>query len=195
MNIVVPRRRIVPVQQLEALATRAIKERTKLRYFAPGEVRALGMKAEQQRDGEPVDSYGLIARINSAEVDRHDTVVLPEGIDAAAFVKNPVVLWEHGQSARGNLPVASVTELQQSEDAIDAHMTFDGQDDFAVELLKKYRRGFLRGFSVGFIPHAHEVRKIGFAGEEKRDTLVFTDWELVELSCVAVPSNPEALAA
>lgn len=194
MGILVAKRRIVPIEQRKELAIRAIERRQKLQYFVSSSARGY-LASEDQRDGQFSDKPELWARINSTAVDSHETIIEPKGIDAERFRANPILLWQHGMDQRGNLPIGVVPELIVSEDAVDARVEFDVADEFSANVLRMYRSRVLRGFSVGFIPLAHEVRRIGFAGEEKRDTLIFTGWELVELSCVAVPSNPEALAA
>ena len=48
----------------------------------------------------------VVARINTDAVDRFDTVVSPSGMDRTEFLRNPVVLWEHGKDpVRGKVPI------------------------------------------------------------------------------------------
>ena len=61
---------------------------------------------------------------------------------------------------------------------------------FARETFKLYAEGFLRGWSVGFIPEEWEVLT---DDDNKFSGYHITAWELLELSAVPVPANPQAL--
>ena len=118
--------------------------------------------------------------------DRHGDILEPSGADASAFLKNPVVLWAHQYD---QLPIGRVARVFADQIALAAEIVFDSRP-FAQEVLRLYREGFLSGWSVGFLPKQWQV--IEDAGG-KFDGYHITEWELIELSAVPIPANPEAL--
>ena len=53
-----------------------------------------------------VGERAVIARINTASIDRFNTIMDPLGIDLSHYNENRVVLWEHGTSTeRGRQPI------------------------------------------------------------------------------------------
>jgi HK97 family phage prohead protease len=118
--------------------------------------------------------------------DRHGDILEPGGAQIAAYLRNPVVLWAHDYRA---LPIGRVTSLIRDGRALKAEILF-AATDFAREAHELYAQGFLRGWSVGFLPlewRVIEDEEGRFAGYHVRS------WELIELSAVPVPANPEAL--
>jgi HK97 family phage prohead protease len=118
--------------------------------------------------------------------DRHGDILEPSGADTSAFLQNPVVLWAHQYD---ELPIGRVAHVWSDEDALVAEIVFDSRP-FAQEVLRLYREGFLSGWSVGFLPKKWQVIEDA-AG--KFDGYHIIEWELIELSAVPVPANPEAL--
>jgi len=119
-------------------------------------------------------------------VDRHGTRLLPSGCRAENFRKNPAFLWGHNKDGEPDDVIGTVVELTISEEAVTALVEFDlGRK--AQKCLRRVRRGVLRAVSVGFIP----LRELPPDAEGVVDVV---EWELCELSLVAVGSNPEALA-
>lgn len=118
--------------------------------------------------------------------DRHGDILEPGGAQIAGFLKNPVVLWAHDYRA---LPIGRVASLVRDGDALKADILF-AATPFAEEVRALYLKGFLRAWSVGFLPLEWEVIEDPegrFAGYHIKA------WELIELSAVPVPANPEAL--
>ena len=109
-------------------------------------------------------------------VDRDGEVIMVQGWDFENFNKSPVVLWGHNYSS---LPIGAVTSLTVEGDSVIAKGVF-ARSDFAQEVRALYDDGFLKTVSVGFIPH-------------ERNGAVITKAELLELSFVSVPANPDAL--
>jgi hypothetical protein len=143
----------------------------------------------------------VVAIINTAAVDRFKTVIDPAGIDVKRFVKNPVVLWEHGKDPqRGRVPIArnAWIKVRKAEKDIIAKTIFR-EDAFSDELFRMYQDGTLKGFSVDGLmvpgacgpPTADEVRKRPELADCK---IVYRALDLIEYSAVAMPGNPEALA-
>lgn len=123
--------------------------------------------------------------------DRHGESIKQDGWDLENFVKNPVVPWGHDYYMP---PVAKAIEIGM----VDGKLMFKPQfasieelsEDptnpsdwakFVDTIYRMYKGGYLRAFSVGFIP-------------KEMDGDTFIKQELLEVSAVTVPSNPNALA-
>jgi len=134
--------------------------------------------------GDSEDALSVV--ISTPARDRHGDILEPAGLDAAAFRRNPVVLWAHRYD---DLPIGKAVNIGAADGAVTAEVVFDRRP-FAREVLRLYREGFLAGWSVGFLPREWEAlqdEEGRFAGYH------VTRWELLELSAVPVPANPEAL--
>ena len=122
---------------------------------------------------EALDSYGEIVRANW---------------DLKRFLANPVILWAHNRS-EDRLPVGHAKNVRVEGGELLITVVFDAVTDFDEHVFQKYVNGTLKGFSVGFNPQTIRVEKLN--GQE---VVVLDDNELFEVSCVPIPSNPEALA-
>jgi HK97 family phage prohead protease len=137
-------------------------------------------------------------RASTPTIDRHGTIVRPEGISVKNFRKNPIFLWGHDGygSMLGGGPemenvIGKVTDYERSKEAFDIDVEFapaevNPKADLAYKLVKDK---FLNTVSVGFRPTKTSVEEI-----DKKDVLVYEKSELLEVSLVPIPSNPEALA-
>lgn len=122
---------------------------------------------------ETRDSYGTILRAKW---------------DLSRFQQNPVLLWMHNR--RADLPpVGTMGQVRVENRELLGNAYFDDACDFDTLVWKKYRRGVMRGGSVGFDPLEAHIEIMG--GEE---VIVFGENALSEFSCAVVPSNPDALA-
>jgi HK97 family phage prohead protease len=128
----------------------------------------------------------LTVTIATRTKDRHGDILEPAGADTSAFQRNPVVLWAHQYD---ELPIGRASRLWSDGPSFLAEVLFDTRP-FAQEVLRLYREGFLSGWSVGFLPKKWEVIE---DANGKFDGYHIREWELVELSAVPVPANPEAL--
>lgn len=141
----------------------------------------------------------VTARINTASVDRFNTVIDPMGADLSSY--NKVVLWEHGRDpTRGALPIGSnrwIRAIPGSKPEIRARTQF-GKDEYSQSLFEMYRDGMLSGWSIRALP------KAGTFGPPTREEIrsrpelstcetVYRKWELAEYSAVAVPGNADAM--
>ena len=175
------------------------------------------------REGEPV-----VEIVGSAQtVDSFDTVFVQSGGDFRRYAANPVFLRQHNAE---ELPLGTAVDwrteniavrVRGSRKRVDVPATifsirFDVADDPAKDdpwqsvaraYLERYRRGVIRGASIGFrvpIVDGKRSESVVFGHElsaEDRETwgisemgAVFKRWELVELSAVSVPANEHALA-
>lgn len=113
--------------------------------------------------------------------DRDDEILSPDGWELENFKKAPRLLWSHSHR---ELPIGKVTNIvvdQKGNLVFDATFA-EKENDFAKKVADLMRGGFLNTFSVGFIP------------KERKDN-VFLKQELLEISVVNVPANPEARLA
>lgn len=133
---------------------------------------------------------GLLTGVvgSTAAVDRYGEVIDQNTWDLKHFKKNPVILWAHNLTlGEDRPPIGKATKVKVENDALQFDIQFDMADPFAADIFRKYKEGFLSAFSVGFIPH--KIQR-----SDSNDTPpVLMDNELLELSAVPVPANPEAL--
>lgn len=112
-------------------------------------------------------------------VDRDGEVILVNGWDFTNFQKNPVLLMSHDWRS---LPVGAVTEIVPDYNAKKIIMRgVFASTPAGQELRKLYDDGIMRTVSVGFIAKERNGNTISKA-------------ELLELSFVSVPSNPDAIS-
>lgn len=122
----------------------------------------------------------VVSFISTISPDRYGEIVMPEGVDTKNYEKNPVVLLNHTSP----LPVGKNLWIKKEATGIKAKTQFA---DTAVgnDLMKLYKDGFMRAFSIGFIP------KVIDTDNEKR--IVHKESELLEYSAVTIPANQDAL--
>lgn len=135
----------------------------------------------------------ITALASADTLDRDNELIEPEAFRKwmPVYMKNPVVLTSHvhrldsGQSS----VIANVVDYGINKKGLTAVIEFHSITGLAEEYWQLYSQKKQRAFSVGFIPHASEDRLV----EDKR-VRVYTEIELIEISCVPVPSNREALS-
>ncbi len=135
--------------------------------------------------GVDVAERTLTAYVSTNARDRMDEVLDPEGVDLTKFKKNPIVLFAHDY---GSPPIAKALWIKKDGDGILSKMQF-ATTERAEEIFSLYKDGFMKAFSVGFIPKEYTD---GDGNKSPRRT--YNKWELLEYSAVPVPANPEALA-
>jgi HK97 family phage prohead protease len=118
---------------------------------------------------------------NSGKSDRVKDVLVAKGCQLDNYRKNPIVLADHDPSK----PVGNFAP--EIRDAVEGVITFapKGISAKADEYCGLYKAGVLNTVSVGFRPIDFEPNKGG--GYD------YKQWELMELSCVAVPCDADAL--
>lgn len=127
---------------------------------------------------EGTGKFSFIA--STAAVDRQGEVIDPKGWDVTAYMKNPVILWAHNYH---ELPVGKAVSVtgDEKELRVEGEFADDEMNPKAGQVRRLYEKGFLSAVSVGFIP-------------KERNGNIITKAELLEISVVPVPANPEALS-
>lgn len=144
-----------------------------------------------------IDAVGdrqLVATITTDAIDRYGEVILPKGIDLAAYRKNPIVLWGH-DSSEPPIGRCQWVKPDDSKRALIAKVEFAQTED-AEEIWQLYKQGFCKAFSVGAKPiegSPPTTAEIKARPEMASCKWVWRKIELHELSCVPIPANPEAL--
>jgi hypothetical protein len=163
-------------------------------------------KAQSNEKGaEGSKTYRAIA--STAALDRDKEVLLPKGVITENFLKNPVMLFIHNYK---QVPVGKVTKIDVTKEAVSFEFEF-AETDIAKEIKSLYDDGFMSAFSVGLYPQKSfwvdenspqkfEVEypdgtkdTIDLGSYKETPHRIVTSWELLEISPVPVPSNPEAL--
>lgn len=147
--------------------------------------------------------------------DRHGAVLNQRNWDIENFNRNPIIGYQHNVYG-GNMCIAPNPDSQlgtakayfsNDSKALDTQkellvdITFEPEDinPLAEKIFKKVMHGTLRAVSVGFIPLLDENGKEGKFGRKQEDktvdedTFFFFGQQLLEISLVNIPSNPDAL--
>jgi HK97 family phage prohead protease len=124
-------------------------------------------------------------KASTAGVKRDGLLIDQEGWMLENYRKNPVVLWAHDYLGK-YLPVGKTMRVEVEGDTLMADILFDQADDFARQIERKYRTGFLNAVSVGWTVEEFKPSKGGSAP-------TVTKAELLDISAVPVPGDPDAL--
>jgi len=128
-------------------------------------------------------------------VDRYGDIIRVAGWDLANFRNNPVLLFGHdSRSIIGRVPEIGIEGRQ-----LIATCEFrpEGDSELADDIWRGVQGDFIRATSVGFLPTV-EPKPIRAEPDEDGYAQItgfeFIGQELLELSVVSVPANPQALA-
>lgn len=156
-----------------------------------------------------VDEEGrrVTALASTASIDRDEEIILPDGWQLDGFRKNPLFLWGHRHRTADPQDILGRVSSVSIEPA-GLLATFEYDTDInqkAALVFDQVRKGTIKAYSVGFMPKSwvtkhspkehvdalpEAARK---ALDEGRAFVVYTAVELVEISQVPIPSNPDAL--
>jgi len=119
--------------------------------------------------------------------DRDGEVIDATGWDLKNFKKNPVIMYGHDYKT---LPIGKAPRVWIHNGTLKNTVEFppEGTYEFADIVERLVDTGYLRTESVGFIP-----RKWEDGDGEKAPRRTYTKQELLEISIVPIPSNPDAL--
>lgn len=156
-----------------------------------------------KKDGDPVKAMDytvekieqlddtnktFVAVASTEDEDRDKDIIRQDGWDLKNFKKNPMIPWSHDY---WGVPVARSLRTWVDHDAkkLLFKPQFDSDDEMSMKLFSKYKNGFLTSFSVGF-------RGIKFEYRDEDDRwwggIEFLEQELLEISGVTIPANPNA---
>lgn len=121
----------------------------------------------------------MLGIASSSTPDRDGESVLPEGGDFKNFKKNPVILASHNYR---DFPIGKATKIWVEGKKVLFKMKFSEATQSAKDAYELVKEGILNTFSIGFIPREYD--------EEKK---IINKWELLEISVVSVPANPDAV--
>jgi HK97 family phage prohead protease len=124
-------------------------------------------------------------------VDRYGDIVSVDGWDLKNFRRNPVFLWMHSQYQ----PIGQVKKIGVENKQLLATVRFfdAGDSKMADDLWKLVKKRKLRAVSVGFTVKGDEDIETIRDADERITGFRFLRQELLELSLVSVPANPNAL--
>jgi hypothetical protein len=143
----------------------------------------------------------VVSYISTREPDGHGTLFLPEGVIMDRYLRNGVVFDNHDSTK----PIASPKSIVVDDYGLKAVTVFDRDNALANERWGEVQRRELKGWSVRFAARKLVERDArGWKTLTARlaaqwgvelsyfDTVsaIITEWELLEYSLTALPSNP-----
>lgn len=143
--------------------------------------KALGAAAEAV-DG----ARQVVVTCSTDAIDRVGDIVVQAGINVANFARLKTVLWNHDQDR----PIAKAIEVAIVEGQLRAIVEFppEGISPKADEIYGLVKAGVINAVSIGFLPLTREP----VDGKNLKNGARVTESELLELSFVSVPANPNA---
>jgi len=127
-------------------------------------------------------------------LDRADEVISAAGWELENYENNPVFLWAHNYSMP---PIGKATKTWVQGKRLKFKIEFADTETypFADTIYRLYKGGFMRAVSVGFLPLEVEDAEddSGKSRKGKQPRRRYVRQELLELSAVPVPCNPDAL--
>ncbi len=129
---------------------------------------------------------------STADMDRDGEVIDVSGWDLKNFKKNPVIMYAH---AYNTLPIGKATKIGIKDGKLMDVVEFppEGTYEFADIVQRLVDTGYLKTQSLGFIPKKWEDDEFEDDEKGQKPRRTYTKQELLEISIVPVPSNPNAL--
>ncbi len=157
-----------------------------------------------QGDDGCVKYFGIAS---SDALDRDREILVPKGMNTDNFQKNPVMLLGHNYYG---LPIGKILSTEIKDAGVEFEFEFADTDE-AQTVKSLYDGGFMHAFSVSFIPKKYidieddapekmditladgSIFELDFSKYTAKPRGVISDWELLEISAVSIPANPEAV--
>ena len=133
-------------------------------------------------DKTPNDKGEMVFTASTANVDRESDIIKADGWQLDNFKDGGPLLWGHDQT---KLPIGRVLWVKVDNGKLVGKAKFNGQTQLSTDVEKLVRSGDLKGLSVGFRPMDMKMNNEGGR--------TFTKQELLEISVVNVPANPDAI--
>lgn len=139
---------------------------------------------EEKKSESGYDSIVIRWVASTPSIDRHDDIVDLEAMKRAWFwyMQNPVVLLQHDYEKIIGKTFSYETDEANKQIVVTMELNNDIDG-----LYNNVRKGNLRALSVGFQLKDWKIEKIW-----EKDIRVITDLDLMEISVVTVPANPQA---
>ena len=147
---------------------------------------ALTTEAAPQADTQGGKSI-ITFTASDATLDRYNEIIDPAGWQLSNYLKNPVFQADHEYCIEDTIGRAIRVWIEAGKLRMSIEFAV-GINPLADMAYKLYQGGFLNAVSVGFIPIRWEN-----GGDAVGYRRKYLEAELVELSAVAVPANPNAL--
>jgi len=126
-----------------------------------------------------IGTFKVVASTSSR--DRHGESIMQNGWKLENYLKNPVILADHNWSIEKLVGRANNISFEGEQMIIEGEFA---DTPLGREVKYLYEAGFLKAVSVGLIPRTYDAQ----------DSSIITSAELLELSFVTIPANPEALS-
>jgi HK97 family phage prohead protease len=123
------------------------------------------------------------AVLSSETIDGHGEIVDQASWKLERFKRNPVLLYMHSSYS----PIGHVEQIRVADGQLSGVVVF-ATTALADEVFTLFRDGAMRAFSVGF--RVGKIEEVVVGGRKVRKLL---DCELMEVSAVSIPSNPDAI--
>jgi len=123
------------------------------------------------------------AVLSSETVDAYGEIVDQASLKLERFLKNPVVLHQHSMLK----VIGHAQNVRLVGGELQARINF-ATTELANEIFTLFQDGAMRAFSIGFRP-GRAVKEVVNGREVTR----LLDGELLEVSAVSVPANPDAV--
>ena len=150
-------------------------------------VKVVYKAAELQAAGD--DQYEFVA--SDETTDRYGDVVRVAGWELSNYKRNPIVLFQHQPS--NPVGIASKVWIDGKKLMSRVKLAVEGTSPFIDSLRKLLAQKIIRAVSVGFMPTA-DPRYIRDPENDRVIGLEFVGQELMEISLVSIPANPNALS-
>jgi HK97 family phage prohead protease len=123
----------------------------------------------------------------TSSVDRMDEIIEAAGVDTKAYMRNPIVLWQHDPAT----PIARTVQIDRKADRLSALVQFppEGTSDKADEIYRLIKSDIVRGASIGFIP----IEAVPMDAKQPWGAQRYKKIEMMEFSFVGIPCNRDAL--
>lgn len=140
------------------------------------QIASLEIKGEEKSD----KTFRVVA--STEATDRSGEIIRLKGWDWSNYMNNPVIIANHIYKIENIVGKATTIKAEGGKLIIEG--VFSKMNPLGILLADLYDEGMVKTVSVGFIPKERDAN----------NRSVITKAELLELSFVAVPCNPEALS-
>lgn len=122
---------------------------------------------------------------NAFIVDRANEVISPDAWDLKNYLLSPIILFNHDERE----PVGRALEVRETDGGLWIKVKMSNSQNHEISRIRDLvEEGILKSFSVGFRPlEENQVRD-----DSGKMTNVISKAELLEVSIVSIPCNPES---